>query len=94
MFYNFYVTLIRYKNYKLLCRNSIALSYFCATNIVVHQRLFIIRKRILMPQNLTKKTIKMPQQIAKKAPKKAQKSLNKSFKTHFTKKYLLNLNDF
>ena len=49
---------------------------------------------ILMPQNLTKKTIKMPQQIAKKAPKKAQKSLNKSFKTHFTKKYLLNLNDF
>ena len=41
MFYNFYVTLIRYKNYKLLCRNSIALSYFCATNIVVLQRLFI-----------------------------------------------------
>ena len=97
MFYNFYVTLIRYKNYKLLCRNSIALSYFCASNIVVLQRLFIIRKRILMTQNLTKKTIKMPQKIAKnckKAPKKAQKSLNKSFKTHFTKKYLLNLNDF
>ena len=77
MFYNFYVTLIRYKNYKLLCRNSIALSYFCATNIVVLQ-------------NLTKKTIKMPQKIAKKP----QKSINKSFKTHFTKKYLLNLNDF
>ena len=30
----------------------------------------IIRKRILMPQNLTKKTIKKPQKIAKKAPKK------------------------
>ena len=40
-----------------------------------------------MPQNLTKKTIKTPKKIAKKAPK----SLNKSFKTHFTKKYLLNL---
>ena len=34
MFYNFYVTQIRYKNYKLLCRNSIALGYFCATNCV------------------------------------------------------------
>ena len=54
----------------------------------------ITRKRILMPQNLTKKTIKMPQKIAKKTQKKPRKSLNKSFKTHFTKKYLLNLNDF
>ena len=45
--------------------------------------LVMSRKRFLMPQNLTKKTIKKP-----------QKSLNKSFKTHSTKKYLLNLNDF
>ena len=80
MFYNFYVTHIRYKNYKLLCRNSIALSYFCATNIVVLQRLFIIRKRILMPQNLTKKTIKMPQKIAKKPQKKPKKALIKALK--------------
>ena len=34
----------------------------------------MIRKRILMPQNLTKKTIKKPQIIAKKAPKKPQKA--------------------
>ena len=38
MFYNFYVTHIRYKNYKLLC-------YFCATNFVTLQRLFIIYTR-------------------------------------------------
>ena len=82
MFYNFYVTLIRYKNYKLLCRNSIALSYFCATHIVVLQII-----------NHQEKDFNAPK-LDKKAPKKAQKSLNKSFKTHFTKKYLLNLNDF
>ena len=69
MFYNFYVTLIRYKNYKLICRNSIALSYFCATHIVVLQRLFIIRKRILMPQNLTKKPQKKPKKALIKALK-------------------------
>ena len=80
MFYNFYVTLIRYKNYKHLCRNSIVFGYFCATNIVVLQRLFIIRKRILMPQNLAEKTIKMPQQIAKKPPKKPKKALIKALK--------------
>ena len=45
MFYNFYVTHILYKNYKLLYRNSIALSYFCATNFVALQRLFIIYTR-------------------------------------------------
>ena len=80
MFYNLYVTLIRYKNYKLLCRNSIALSYFCATNCVALQRLFILRERILMPQNLTGKTIKMPQKIAKKPQKKPKKALIKALK--------------
>ena len=94
MFYNFYLTLIRYKNYKLLCRNSIALSYFCSTNIVVLQRLFIIRKRILMPQNLTKKIIKMPQKIAKKPQKKPKKASIKALKPISPKKKLLNLNDF
>ena len=34
--------------------------------------------------------LKRPQKIAKKNPK----SLNRSFKTNFSKKYLLNLNDF
>ena len=58
MFYNFYVTHIRYKNYKLLCRNSIALSYFCATNFVTLQRLFIIRERILMAGLLFTASIK------------------------------------
>ena len=38
MFYNFYVTHIRYKNYKLLCGNSIALDYFCATNSPVENK--------------------------------------------------------
>ena len=36
----------------------------------------------------------MPQKIAEKTQQKPQKSLNKSFKTHLTKKYLLNSNDF
>ena len=39
---------------------------------------------------MSRERILMPQKIAKKDPK----SLNKSFKTHFTKKYLLILNDF
>ena len=34
----------------------------------------MIRKRILMPQNLTKKDLKKAPKIAKKAPKKPQKA--------------------
>ena len=55
-------------------------------------------KRILMPQNLSKKiplkSLKKLQKKPQKSTKKPQKSLNKSFKTHSTKKYLLNVNDF
>ena len=41
----YYVTHIRYKNYRFLCRNSIALGYFCATNCVALQILLIIYTR-------------------------------------------------
>ena len=41
----------------------------------------MIRKRILMPQNLTKKTIKKPQKIAKKGPNNCKKSPKKAPKS-------------
>ena len=54
------MTHIRYKNYKLLCGNSIALGYFCATNYVALQRLFIIRdrKKLQMQLNFEKRNLK------------------------------------